>query len=175
MTQYPEHLISTHQLSDGINVTLRPVRPEDTNLIQDFFRHLSSQTRHSHFWENFNELSNELLNKLTKIDYKHEMVLIVTYIKNGKELMIGMARYVPTRNLDECEVLVIVADEWHSKGIATQLMNRLIEIAREKSIRKLIATIPAINNRDIAFAKSLGFIISDGDDPTIKNVSKLLS
>lgn len=174
MTHYPEQLISTYQISDGTNIILRPIRPEDASLIQEFFHHLSSQAKHSHFLENFTELSNELLNKLVAIDYQREMVLIASYVKDGKETMIGMAQYSPTLNLEECEVLIVIADEWHSKGIATRLMHHLIEIAKEKAIKKMIATIPSINNRDLSFAKSLGFVITNSDDPTIKNVTKLL-
>ena len=102
------------------------------------------------------------------------MVLIATHIKNEKEAMIGMARYAPTLNPEECEVIIIVADEWHGKKIATRLINRLIEIAKEKAFKKMIATIPAVNADDLAFAKSLGFVISNSDDPTLKNVTKLL-
>ncbi len=175
MANYPENLISTYQLPDGINITLRPVRPEDADFIQDFFRHLSSQTKHSHFLENFRELSNDVLIRLTQIDYDREMVLIAAHTENEKETMIGMAHYAATNEPDECEVLVIVADEWHSKGIATRLMTRLMEIAKEKAVKKLIATIPAINARDLAFARSLGFVISNSDDPTLKIAAKLLS
>ncbi|MHB1947808.1 MAG: GNAT family N-acetyltransferase [Gammaproteobacteria bacterium] len=174
MTHYPEQFISTYQVSDGTNITLRPIQSEDTSLIKEFFHHLSSEAKHSHFLENFAELSNELLNKLIKIDYEREMVLIASYVKNGKEKMIGMAQYSPTHNFEECEVLIVIADEWHSKGIANQLMHHLIEIAKKKAFKKMIATIPSINNRDLSFAKSLGFMISDSDDSTIKNVTKLL-
>src|SRR3990167_3543935 len=163
MTNYPEYLISTYQLPDGVNITLRPVRPEDVDLIQEFVHHLSSQTKHSHFLENFRELPNDVLIRLTQIDYDREMVLITTHIQNEKEVMIGMAHYAATPNPEECEVLIVVADEWHNKGIATRLMNRLIEIAKEKAIKKMIATIPAINAGDLAFARSLGFVASNSD------------
>jgi acetyltransferase len=168
MTNYPEKVVSTYQLPDGINITLRPVRPEDADMIQEFVRHLSSQTKHTHFQENFRELSSEILKRLTHIDYDREMVLIVTHIHNEKETMIGMAQYAATLNPEECEAIIVVADEWHSKGIATRLMNRLIEVAKEKALKKITATIPAINADDLAFARSLGFVISNSDDPTIK-------
>lgn len=174
MANYPEHLISTYQLSDDINITTRPVRAEDADLMQEFFRHLSSQTKHTHFQENFRELSKDVLIRLTQIDYDHEMILIATHSQNEKEIMIGMARYAATPNPEECEVIVVIADEWHSKGIATRLMNRLIEVAKEKALKKMIATIPSVNADDLAFARSLGFVISNSDDPTIKNATKLL-
>lgn len=175
MTLYPEHLISTYQTLDGINIILRPVRREDAELIQEFFHHLSSKAKHSHFQEQFRELSNNILNRLIQADYEHEMVFLATQIKNNKETMMGMAQYAATINPDEHEVLVVVADEWHRKGIATQLMKCLIKAAQENNIKKMIATIPAINAGDLAFAKSLGFLISDSDDPTLRNVTKLLS
>lgn len=144
-------------------------------MIQEFVRHLSSQTKHTHFQENFKELTKEMLIKLTQIDYDREMVLIATVKINEKEMIIGMARYAATPNTDECEAIVIVADEWHSKGLATQLMNRLIQIAKDKALKKMVATIPAVNADDLAFARSLGFVISNSDDPTLKNATKLLS
>lgn len=175
MTTYPEYLISTYKLSDDINITLRAVKPDDVDLLQNFFRHLSSQSKHSHFQGNFKELSSNTLKRLTQIDYSHEMVLVAIHTNNDQDQIIGLAQYATTSKPEECEVLVIVADDWKSKGIATQLMNRLIEISKNNHIKKLIATIPAINASDLAFAKSLGFVISDGDDPVLKNVTKLLS
>lgn len=170
MTNYPEHLISTFQLP-SLTITIRPVRPDDAELIQEFVRHLSSQTKHAHFMENFKELTKEMLAHLTQIDYDREMVLIAT----NNEVMIGMARYAITTDRDECESIVVVADEWQNKKIATYLMNTLIKVAQENGFKKMIGTILASNVDMLALAKNLGFIISNSDDPTVKIATKILS
>mgnify|MGYP001466526511 FL=1 len=41
MAAYPQGLVRTRDLSDGRRVTIRPIRPGDVEIVQDFVRHLS--------------------------------------------------------------------------------------------------------------------------------------
>ncbi|MEJ2721795.1 MAG: acetate--CoA ligase family protein, partial [bacterium] len=42
---YPSNLVSEFQLPDGRNITIRPIRPEDAELVIEFDRKLSPQTK----------------------------------------------------------------------------------------------------------------------------------
>lgn len=175
MTHYPEHLHSTHQLASGTNIRIRPIRPEDAELLQDFVRHLSAQTKHAQFMENFRELANEVLTKMTHIDYAKDMVLIALHDQNGQEKVIAMARYAANSNATICDSIVVVADEWQNQGLATKLMHILIKAAQDNGLKEMTGMILASNVDMLSLAKQLGFVISNSDDPTVKNATKQLT
>jgi acetyltransferase len=43
---YPSHLQTGYQAKDGTQVTIRPIRPEDVRIEQDFVRNLSAESRY---------------------------------------------------------------------------------------------------------------------------------
>jgi acetyltransferase len=171
---YPDYLISNYQLSDGKNITIRPIKSTDGNMLQEFVRHLSSQNKHAQFMESFKELSDSMLKKITQIDYNREMVLIATHQQNSSEIIIAMARYVENTDQDTCESIVVVADAWQNKKIARQLMNILMEVAKTKGFKNMTGSILASNIELIELAKHLGFAISNSDDPTVQVATKRL-
>jgi acetyltransferase len=54
---YPQHLIERVPLPDGTDLTIRPIRPEDAEMEQDFVRGLSDQTKYFRFMQAIKELS----------------------------------------------------------------------------------------------------------------------
>lgn len=169
---YPNHLISTCRLKDGIDVIIRPICPEDAKLEQDFIHQLSSQSRFFRFMGNMQELSLKMLIRFTQIDYDREMALVVT----SKEIIIGIARYITNPDFQTCEFAIVVADAWQGKGLGYQLMDHLIKIAKERGLKVMSGTIFSSNAGMLTLAKDLGFSIeTDKDDPHTQIASKLLS
>lgn len=171
---YPDYLISACQLADGKEITIRPIRSDDKEILQNFMRNLSAKNKHAQFMENFKELSAGVLKQITQIDYDREMALIATHQQNGKEITVAMARYVANSDLETCESIVVVLDAWQNKKIGRQLMNILIDVAKKKGFKAMTGSILASNIEMIELAKHLGFSISSSDDPTVKIAVKIL-
>ncbi|VVC75546.1 hypothetical protein AQUSIP_08360 [Aquicella siphonis] len=172
---YPEHLIASLQLPDGTAVTIRPARPEDVDLIKNFFRQLSPQRKHALFMENFRELPQDMLTRLAAVDYNHDMVLLAMQLKNGKESLIALSRYVTTAFPDECEFSVVVSDEWQNSGIDSHIMNALINAAKQQKLKTMTGMFLASNIEIMRLVEHLGFAVKDSDDPTVKHATKSLS
>lgn len=172
---YPNDLISTYQLADGTNITIRPIRPEDANIEREFVRDLSNESKYLRFMEYFKELTPSMLIRFTQIDYDREMALIATYEKNAKETNIGVARYMINSNAENCEFALVVADAWQNKGIGSKLMTSLIEIAKSKGIKKMTGFVLTQNANMLELVERLGFSISASKNHTIKIVTKSLS
>ncbi|VVC76608.1 Acetyltransferase Pat [Aquicella siphonis] len=172
---YPSHLISTWQLSDGTNITIRPIRPEDAKIEQDFVRNLSPQSRYFRFMEHLQELTPAMLVRFTQIDYDREMALISTYKKNGEEIHIGVARYIINPDQDTCEFALVVADEWQNKGIGTRLMSELMGVARTHGVKTMMGEILSSNILMLELVKHLGFSLSRMEDPSIIMVTKSIT
>src|SRR5579862_3444093 len=121
MNSYPTQFISHHVLSDGTQITIRPVRGDDEKMIKEYVSNLSSKSKHFNFMENFKEIPIKMLRNLIDIDYKKTMTLIVTYQLNGKEIPIGMVHYYAESDDKSAEFDMIVEDEWQTKNIGTRL------------------------------------------------------
>ncbi|RPI34249.1 MAG: DUF4082 domain-containing protein, partial [Hyphomicrobiaceae bacterium] len=87
---YPAHLVTHWQLPSGENVLIRPIRPEDAELTQNFVRSLSEEAKYFRFMDAVKELSPAMLARLTQIDYTREMALLAVAEIDGQEVELGM-------------------------------------------------------------------------------------
>lgn len=171
---YPNNLISNY-LIDETSVNIRPVRPEDAFMIQEFVRNLSSQSKYFRFMQHIRELTPDALVRLTQIDYDREMTFIATYESNQKEICIGAAHYVTNPDRESCEFAIVIADDWQNKGIGSRLMKALSFEAKEQGLSSIMGVVISTNSNMLEMVQRLGFVISDNKDPTIKVVTKHLS
>ncbi|MCX7896620.1 MAG: bifunctional acetate--CoA ligase family protein/GNAT family N-acetyltransferase [Rhodocyclaceae bacterium] len=166
---YPSHLVTTWQTAEGKTVVIRPIKPEDAELEQEFVRGLSPETKYFRFMNTLRELSPAQLSRLTQIDYDREMAFIALIEENGREIEIGVARYAMNPDGESCEFAIVVADAWQGKGLARRLMNQLIESARARGLKYMNGDFLTENRRMIDFVTRLGFQLTPHpEDPGIR-------
>jgi acetyltransferase len=172
---YPISLIERVPLPDGKDLEIRPIRPEDADLVQAFVRGLSEQTRYYRYMQPIQELSPQMLVRFTHIDYDREFALIGMSEHEGKDAVVGVSRYFSRPGGESCEFAIVVSDTWRNLGIGARLMRALMANARRRGFRVMDGEVLAVNSRMLALMKSLGFRIkTDPEDPAIKLVSKVL-
>jgi acetyltransferase len=173
---YPVHLMQEWELPDGRVVSIRPIRPEDADLEQDFVKRMSDESKYYRFMDTIRELTQAMLVRFTQIDYDREMALIATIQdENGKELQIGVSRYVTNPDGESVEFALAIADDWQKHGIGRKLMTALIDCARMKGHRSVVGDVLALNSKMFRLMTSLGFTIHPHpEDPAVKRVIKPL-
>jgi acetyltransferase len=177
---YPSHLVSNWQLSDGSNIVIRPIRPEDAELEQAFVRELSEESRYFRFMNSIQELSPAMLVRFTQIDYSREIALLAVKETHGhktdqKELEVGVALYATNPDGESCEFAIVIADNMHGKGLGSKLMTVLMDAARERGLKVMQGEVLSQNNHMLKLMKNLGFTIETSkEDDSIKSVYKLL-
>ncbi len=154
---YPSKLTAGHVLMDGTRVTIRPIRPEDAVLEREFVDGLSERARYLRFGYHLKRITPEMLSRFTQIDYDREMALITLVGRPGSEKQIAVARYASYPDGRGCEFAIVVADEWQGRGLATELLRRLIEIARDRGLELMEGLVLRENENMIALAEDLGF------------------
>jgi acetyltransferase len=169
---YPAHLESRWQLPEGIDLIIRPIRPEDAEIEQTFVRGLSQESKYLRFVSALRELSPSMLARFTQIDYDREMALIAVLEQDARETEIGVARYVINPDGVSCEFALVIADEWQHKGIGHKLMDALMDIARDKGLKRMEGDVLASNRNMLGLVTSLGFTVGEGEEPSIRKVEK---
>ena len=175
MADYPIELERVRTLFDGRQVKVRPIRPEDASMEQDFVRHLSPDARYARFMASLKELPPGKLKYLTELDYEHHLALVAVVEHDGEELEVGVARYALDPSGTSCEFAVTVDDAWQGSGIAGVLMFTLMDVARERGIETMEGLVLATNHKMLKFARQLGFAQEHvPDDPgTVRVFRKL--
>ena len=172
---YPAQLVRQWQLADGTDITIRPIRPEDAELVQAFVRGLSEESKYFRFMNSMQELTETMLVRFTQIDYSREMALIAVTVEHGKETEIGVARFAINPDGDSCEFALVVADNLQGKGLGQKLMVSLMEAAREKGLSSIEGEVLSNNHNMIKLMTRLGFATKTSEeDQSIIKVSKNL-
>jgi acetyltransferase len=170
---YPDYLISSFEIENK-KITLRPIRPEDAELEQEFIRDLSNQSTYFRFMGNIKELSQTMLIRFTQIDYDREMAIVAAYTNKEGEKIIGIARYAINPDGETAEFAIVVADTWHNKGLGSKLLSSLIRIAKDKGIKSLKGSVLSNNVEMLELTRYHGFNFSNSEDPRIKLIEKVI-
>lgn len=172
---YPTHLVSHWQLADGTDITIRPIRPEDAELEQQFVHDLSEESRYFRFMNSVQELTPTMLVRFTQIDYSREMALIAVANEHGREVELGVTRFSTNPDGESCEFALVVADEMRGKGLGQKLMTVLMDAARGKGLKAIEGEVLKNNASMLHLMTRLGFSIETSpEDEEIKVVRKLL-
>jgi acetyltransferase len=172
---YPTQLVNQWQLADGTDITIRPIRPEDAELVQRFVHDLSEESKYFRFMNSIQELTETMLVRFTQIDYSREMALIAVAVEHEKEVELGVARYAINPDGDTCEFALVIADSMQGKGLGQKLMVALMEAARASGLSVIEGEVLSNNHKMLKLMSRLGFASKTSEeDQGIVKVSKPL-
>jgi acetyltransferase len=172
---YPTHLVTHWLLPDGTDITIRPIRPEDADLEQEFVRNLSEEAKYFRFMQTLQELTPAMLVRFTQIDIDRELALIVVTQQESQEIELGVARYSINPDGISCEFALVIADEWQHHGIAHRLMTCLMDAARARGLKVMQGEVLSNNHNMLKLMDKLEFTAAvDEDDRSVTQVSKNL-
>ncbi|HXM82405.1 MAG TPA: bifunctional acetate--CoA ligase family protein/GNAT family N-acetyltransferase [Burkholderiales bacterium] len=162
---YPAELEGEIVLADGTRVPVRPVRPENAELLVRFFDSLSPQSRYQRFMQHLPHLPPEMLARFTQLDYDRELALVALW--NNEFIAVG--RYAPAQDGLSAEFALVVADAWQGKGLGRVLLERLCNAARDAGYQALYGHILDANREMLDLAARLGFTVESrgGDEVTV--------
>jgi len=173
---YPAHLVEDWVLPDGQVVVIRPIRPEDAEMEKEFVAHLSDESKYFRFMDTLRELTQSMLVRFTQIDYDREMAFVAVTEEDGKEVQVGVSRFVSNPDGETVEFALAVADGWQKRGVGRKLMSAIIECARAKGYRAVVGDVLALNSKMFKLMTSLGFTIHPHpEDTAVKRVVKPLT
>lgn len=164
--------------------TVRPIRPDDADMLQAFVRGLSEESRYFRFASTLPEMPARMLARYTLIDYDREMALIAVLkdrhtaddgTVTETERIIAVSRYITNPDQTTCEFSLAVGDDFAGQGLGTRMMLAIIDVARSRGLSQIIGLILSNNARMLKLMRGLGFTIGPfPEDPGFKTATKAL-
>lgn len=147
------------RLNDGRAVHVRPLRPDDTALLHEAFQRMSERSVYLRYFSPLKQLPDQLARQLAQVDRHDRHALVaITHRPDGREHILGTARYDRIPGTDRAELAVDVVDEYQRQGIGSGLLRLLARVAREHGIKGFEAIVLAENTSMLGLLRKLGWI-----------------
>ena len=165
---YPKQYIYNIKLKGGLEVTIRPIKPEDEPLEKEMFANLSKETQYFRFFGYIKDITHEMLVRYTQIDYEREMALMAEIEENGKKKMIGVVRIVKEKDNQSAEFAIVVADPWQGLGLGSKLMDLILDISKKDGLKSIYAVVLKENETMVEMFRKRGFELKSIDITTYR-------
>ena len=139
--EYPEHLETRRATRKGLPLLLRPVRISDEPLLKEFFYSLSDKSLYRRFMTPRIEMPHERLQEYVVIDYTREMVILACVESGARQEVVGLAEYYLEEDGLTANVAFAVRDKYQNRGIGTELLAYLTQIARRQGLHGFTAEV----------------------------------
>jgi acetyltransferase len=174
---YPLKYVTRWQLKNGETITIRPIRPEDENKMVAFHQSLSEQSvylRYAGMLKLSQRIKHDRLSNLCFIDYDREMALVAERDGAGSAAseIIAVGRLVRLRGTRDGEYAMLVTDRYQHQGLGAELSRRLIDVAHDWKLDRIVADVLPQNGPMQGAFKALGFSLST-DDGSVRAIKVL--
>jgi acetyltransferase len=159
---YPVQYVKPWRLDDGMEILIRPIRPEDEPLMVHFHGTLSERSvylRYFHLSSLDYRVSHERLRTICFVDYDREIALVAerTNPATAEREILAVGRLARAPQANEAEFAMLIGDAFQHQGLGTEMLQRLVEIARAEKLMRVTADILPENDHMLRVCKLLGF------------------
>lgn len=171
---YPTKYVAPWTMSDGTKICIRPIRPEDEPLLAKFHETLSDRSvyqRYLHMMKLSQRVAHERLTRICFIDYDREMALVAEHKdpNTGESQVIAVGRLKKSHGTNEAELAVIISDEYQGRGLGSELVRRLLDVAKDEKLGRIIGDVLPDNFTMQHVCEKLGFQLKrDPEDPVVR-------
>jgi len=167
---YPSEWERRLVLDPNWQILVRPVRPEDEELVRRFFGHVTADDLRLRFFAPVKDIGHAFIARLTQLDYARAMAFIALDESSGE--MLGGVRLHADANYQNAEYAILVRSDLKGHGFGWLLMRTIIEYARAEGLRRIEGQVLRENATMLAMCAELGFrSVQDANDPGILDVS----
>ncbi len=167
---YPNQYTSSFQLKNGTDIRIRAIRPEDEEALIRFHNTHSEQTLRMRFFSVVKTLSRDSLIRLCHLDYDRSMALVAVTQSNQGEDILGVSRFFLDPETRSAEFAIVVGEAYQGHGLGYHLMERLIDVAKDKNVKRLVGSVLRENSGMLQLARELKFTQHETDDSTVVKV-----
>jgi RimJ/RimL family protein N-acetyltransferase len=157
LRQYADVLRSRH----GQAVTVRFVEPRDAEALQDYFRSLTTRSRYNRFLGATRELPPSVLEDFIHIGEADRFSVVATMLVEGRETIVGEARYAFDSATASIEFGLSIDDRWQGHGIGKALLKNIECRAASLGADHVFGDTLRSNHAMIALARKAGYAFTN--------------
>jgi acetyltransferase len=147
----------------GHGYHIRPIRPADAALYPDFLARVSADDIRLRFLSPRNLFSEQMLVRLTQIDYDREMAFVALDRDNGELAGIGRLNADPEHEV--AEFALLVRSDLQGRGLGKMLLSTLRDFATADGLAMIEGLVLRENSRMLDICRNQGFELdAHGED-----------
>lgn len=142
-------------LRDGRTAHIRPIRPDDAELLVDFYSRVSERSKYLRFFAPTPDLSPGEVQRFVQVDHNDRVALVLLV----GQRMIAVGRF---DRIDpaQAEVAFLVEDAHQGRGIGQILLEHLAQAGRERGVERFMAEVLPENTRMIRTFREAGYRVA---------------
>ena len=155
MNPYPVEWESVYS-AKGRELKVRPLRPTDERLYQEFFYGHSPETVHERYFIAKKALSHPEAAHLCCVDYERRMAFGAFENSGPAERFVATAQYELNPRTNRAEISLVVREDYRRMGVASYLFNQLTAYARSRGIAGIHTEVLPSNQAMLGLHRALG-------------------
>jgi acetyltransferase len=168
-SEWERHVV----LDETWRIFVRPIRPEDEELVRGFLEHVTMEDLRLRFFAPIKDFGHVFVARLTQIDYARAMAFVA--LDETTRELIGGVRLHSDANYETGEYAVLLRSDLKGRGLGWQLMQLIIEYAKTEGLRRIEGQVLAENRVMLQMCRDLGFSVEreEGSGDIMKVVLEL--
>jgi acyl-CoA hydrolase len=130
-----QRIRTDHVFKDGLKCHVRAVRPTDETMLRDLFYNLSESSVYFRYFSPRRSMPHKNVQAYVNLKEDEGVSLVVTIGPRENRRMIAEARYMIEPAEGFADTAFMIDEHYHGRGIASYLLNYLIEIAKERGLK----------------------------------------
>lgn len=131
-----------------MNLTLRPIRPDDAAGLIGLHARMSEHTRYLRFFTPCPRIPRELLHRFVNVDHHSREA----FVSLSGTRIVAVGRY-ERLSPSEAEVALVVEDAFQGRGVGRALLAHLALAARANGIERFVGTVLPENTGVLRWAR----------------------
>ncbi len=142
-----ENYKSTFEIENGKTLSFRPLLPSDEFSSRNFFYSLQEKTIYLRYFTKITLFPHaDLQKQWAAVDYKKNMSIIGLAQKSGHKEIMAIGTYAGEgEGSSRAEVAFVVREDYQNKGVASYLIKKLEDIAKENNYTGFTAIVMTEN------------------------------
>ncbi len=156
---YPEKIATMHKFSEGIKVSFRAIKPSDEEAMRRLFYRFSDDAVFYRYFSPIKTMPHSKMQEYVNVDYQRDMSIVGVVEEAGREEIIAEGRYSRHQENSLADTAFVVDEKFVGHGIASFLLQMLIQYSREQGITGFSADVLCDNKPMLKVYQKLPFAV----------------
>lgn len=142
---FPAHIFYTKTFKGGVDIRFRAMKPSDEEAMRRFFYRCSREMIFYRFFYSIKTMSHDKMQEYVNVDYEKELSIVGFGGEKGDGKIIAEARLIREKDSDFGEVAFLIDASCQNIGVASYMLELLIDEAKKRGLKGLTAQVLAEN------------------------------